>query len=51
VIRRLAASGNLPAGFHAPIPARPPAAEGTGRDIVQLDLGGLGADLADLARN
>jgi phosphatidylinositol alpha-mannosyltransferase len=50
-IRRLAASGNLPAGFHAPIPARPAAADGAGRDIVQLDLEGLGADLADLARN
>jgi phosphatidylinositol alpha-mannosyltransferase len=51
VIRRLAASGNLPAGYRAPIPARVPSTEVAGRDIVQLGLDGLGSDVADLASN
>jgi phosphatidylinositol alpha-mannosyltransferase len=51
VIRRLAASGNLPAGYGAPIPARVPATDSAGRDIVQLGLDGLESDVADLARN
>ncbi|HSK51753.1 MAG TPA: glycosyltransferase family 4 protein [Clostridia bacterium] len=51
VIRRLAASGSLPAGYGATIPARVPATDGAGRDIVQLGLDGLDSDVADLARN
>jgi phosphatidylinositol alpha-mannosyltransferase len=51
VIRRLAASGNLPEGYRAPIPARVPSTEVAGRDIVQLGLDGLGSDVADLASN